>query len=245
MSRRRDLPRAERNSTRPVAIVTGAGRGIGRATAEALADKGYALVIAELRPRLGRAAERSFARSGCDALFVETNVADPDSVERCVGAAARRFGRIDCLVNNAGVLAVGPLVSLAVREIDRILGVNLKGAILMARAVLPAMTRQGEGVIVNVSSLFGKSGSGDYVTYCASKFGVVGFTEALADEVAADGVKVWAVCPNMVDTAMARKTGLSASVRHRALKPEAVASVIVALATGSRRAASGTAVDIV
>ncbi len=245
MDRRIPSSRTRSARERPVAIVTGAGRGIGRATAEALGAKGYALVLAELMPGLGRTAERALKKAGYDAIFVQTDVSEPDSATRCVQAAMRRFGRIACLVNNAGVLSVGPLVSLPVGEVNRILDVNLRGAILMARAVLPAMIRRGSGVIVSVSSLLGKSGAGDYVTYCASKFGVVGLTEALADEVAGKGIKVWAVCPNMVDTAMARKTGLSASVRHRALKPEAVAEAIVALAVGSKRAPSGSAIDIV
>jgi len=122
--------------------------------------------------------------------------------------------------------------------------VNLRGPLLMSKAVLPAMLRQGSGSIISVSSLLGKTGAGQYVPYCASKFGVVGLTEALADELASTAIQVWAVCPGLVDTPMARETGISASERRSALKPEEVASVIVCLATGRRRAASGTAVDV-
>jgi len=227
-----------------VAIVTGAGRGIGRATAEAFAAKGYAVVIAELRPALGRLVERALASAAHPVLFLPTDVTDPTSVERCVRRTHRRFGRIDCLVNNAGVLRVAALADLAVRDLDQMLGVNLRGPLLMSRAVVPAMLRQGSGTIINVSSLLGKAGAGHYVTYCASKFGVVGLTEALADELDGMGINVWAVCPGQVDTMMARQTGTSAEEFRGALKPEQIAHVILSLATGRKRARSGTALDI-
>jgi NAD(P)-dependent dehydrogenase (short-subunit alcohol dehydrogenase family) len=228
----------------PVAIITGAGRGIGRATAGAFAAERYAVVIAELRAALGRRAERELAAAGRTAVFLHTDVTDPVSVGQCVRSALRRFGRVDCLVNNAGVLRVGPLADLPVRDIERTLAVDLHGPLLMSKAVLPAMLRRGSGSIISVSSGLGKAGAGQYVPYCASKFGVVGLTEALADELAGTGINVWAVCPGLVDTPLARETGISASERRRALKPEEVASVIVSLATGRRRAASGTAVDV-
>jgi len=242
--RKRRGGRVRAGSATPVAIITGAGRGIGRTTAQAFAGEGYAVVIAELRAALGRRAERELAKAGRIALFLHTDVTDPISVVQCVRSTLRRFGRVDCLVNNAGVLRVGTLADLPVREIDRMLGVNLRGPILMSKAVLPAMFRRGSGSIINVSSLLGKAGAGQYVPYCASKFGVVGLTEALADELAGMELRVWAVCPGLVDTAMARGTGICASERRGALKPEEVASVIVSLATGRRRAASGTAVDV-
>lgn len=245
MARNRRLAaRAAAEGTTPVAIITGAGRGIGRATAEAFAAEKYAVVIAELRAALGRRAERELAKAGCLAAFFQTDVTDPASVARCLQLTLRRFGRVDCLVNNAGVLRVGTLVDLPVREAERMLAVNLHGPLLMSKAAVPAMLRQRTGSIVNVSSLLGKSGAGQYVPYCASKFGVVGLTEALADELAGAGIGVWAVCPGLVDTPMARETGISASERRGALKPEEVASVIVGLATGRRRESSGTAVDV-
>ncbi len=229
----------------PVAVITGAGRGIGRATAEAFAVEGYAVVVAERVPALGRRTERALVKAGARALFLPTDVADPASVARTARAVLRRFGRLDCLVNNAGVLTPGPLVDLAVADLDRMLAVNLHGPLFFARAVLPAMRRQRSGTIVNVASQLGKVGAAGYATYCASKFGVVGLTEALAEELAGTGIRVWAVCPGLVDTPMARRA-VGASARERAglLEPEAVARVIVDLATGRRREASGTAVDV-
>jgi NAD(P)-dependent dehydrogenase (short-subunit alcohol dehydrogenase family) len=240
-------PRAESAraaDARPVAIITGAGRGIGRATAEAMAAAGYAVVIAELRVALGRRAAAELTKAGSHAIFLHTDVTEAASVAQCVRSTLRRFGRIDCLVNNAGVLRIGTLVDLPVREIRRTLAVNLRGPLLMTKAVLPTMLRQRSGSIVSVSSLLGKSGAGQYVSYCASKFGVVGFTEALADELARTGVRVWAVCPSLVHTSMARESGISASERRGALKPAEVANVIVSLATRRRRAASGTVLDV-
>lgn len=235
----------DRRHTAPVVVVTGAGRGIGRATAEAFAAEGYVVVVAELREALGRRTADQLARAGAKALWLRTDVADPASASRTVGKVLRRFGRIDCLVNNAGVLRTGPLVDLAVEDLNRMIGVNLCGPLLLARAVLPAMLRQGSGSIINVASQLGKVGLAEYVTYCASKFGVMGFTEALAEELAATGVRVWAVCPGLVDTPMARQAGVSPRERAGLLRPETVARRIVDLATGKRREPSGAAVDVV
>lgn len=239
----REKPHQPRKA--PVVVVTGAGRGIGRATAEAFAAEGYIVGIAELRPGLGQQTARAILKRGRKAVFLHTDVADAASAGRTVRGMLWRFGRIDCLVNNAGVLRLGPLVNLAVRDLDRILAVNLRGPLLLTREVLPVMLRQESGAIVNVASQLGKYGLAEYVTYCASKFGVVGFTEALAAELAGTGVRVWAVCPGLVDTHMARQTGVSSRERAGLIRPEAVARTILDLATGRRRAPSGSTIDVV
>ncbi len=122
-------------------------------------------------------------------------------------------------MNNAGVLEVAPLAKLGVASLERILAVNLGGPLFVTRAVLPVMLRRRAGAIVNVASLLGKMGLAEYVAYCASKFGVVGFTEALADELGRTGVRVWAVCPGQVDTAMARKAGVTPRERASLIPP--------------------------
>jgi len=228
----------------PVALITGAGRGIGRATAEVFAAEGYTVILAERLSALGKRAEQALVGAGARALFLRTDVASQASVQHTVAAVTRRFGRLDCLVNNAGVLSVGPLARLSVRDLERMLAVNLRGSLLMARAALPAMLRQGTGAIINVASQLGKYGLGEYVTYCATKFGVVGFTEALASELSGTGIRVWAVCPGLTDTPMALKTGVSPEERRGLIRPETVARVIVDLALGQRREPSGTAVDV-
>jgi len=196
-------------------------------------------------PGRGRRAQRALTDAGARALFLPTDVAEPRSVERSVGAALRRFGRLDCVVNNAGVLRAGPLVRLPLRDLERMLAVNLLGPLIVSRAVLPAMLRRGSGSIVNVASQLGKSGIADFVTYCATKFAVVGFTEALADELRSTGVRVWSVCPGLVDTEMARRAvGITGRERAGLIRPESVARTIVALAAGERRAPSGAAVDV-
>jgi len=227
-----------------VALVTGAGRGIGRATAEALAAAGYRVVLAELSARLGRRAERALSRRGAEALFVETDVADARSVARMAGVVRRRVGHLDCLVNNAGVLEPGPLTRVREAAVQRMLAVNLAGPVLVTRALLPLMRRRRRASIVNVASLLGKVGMADYVTYCASKFGVVGFTEALADELRDTDIGVWAVCPGQVDTPLAWKTGVSRAERKGLIRPESVARVIVQLAAGQRREPSGGTIDV-
>ncbi|HEV8584033.1 MAG TPA: SDR family oxidoreductase [Methylomirabilota bacterium] len=218
-----------------MALVTGAGRGIGRATAEALAADGWRVVIAELRPALGRAAAKALG-----ARFVQVDVGDRGSVARM----ARRVGRVDCLVNNAGVLEPGPLARLSPAWIEKTIAVNLAGPILVTRAVLPAMLRRRGGVVVNVASLLGRVGMADYATYCATKFGVVGFTQALADEVSGDGVRVVAVCPGQVNTPLAWRTGVSKAERAHLIQPESVARVIADLVAGRRRFKDGDAIDV-
>jgi 3-oxoacyl-[acyl-carrier protein] reductase len=230
--------------TRPVALVTGAGRGIGRATAEAFAAAGYTVVIAERATGRGRGTERALRASGSPALFVRTDVAAPGAAARAVRAAVARFGRLDCVVNNAGVLTVGRVDRVSPQNLTAMVHVNLLGPLLVTRAALPVMRRRRGGAIVNVASVLGKEGIGDYAAYCATKFGVVGFTEALADELRGTGVAVWAVCPGQVDTAMARQAGATERDRPYLIRPERVARVIVALATRRRRAPSGAAVDI-
>jgi NAD(P)-dependent dehydrogenase (short-subunit alcohol dehydrogenase family) len=228
----------------PVAVVTGAGRGIGRAVADRFSAAGYTIVLAEAQAPRGRRAQEDLRKAGGRATFVPTDVTDVRSVERLVGLVVDRFGRIDCLVNNAGVLAVGPLVRMPVAAIERVLATNLRGPVLLSRAVLPTMLTQRSGAIVNVASQLGKSGLGDHAAYCASKFGLVGFTEALAQELASTAVRVWAVCPGLVDTPMARLAGVRPHERRGLIRPDSVARAVLDLVRGRHRHASGAAIDV-
>ena len=240
-----DRPLLRGDATRPVALITGGGRGIGRATVAAFASEGYTVILAERLAGLGKRAAGALSAGGASTLFVRTDVTSRVSVQRCVATAIRRFGRLDCLVNNAGVVSVGPLHRLPATALENMLAVNLRGPLLMARAVLPHMLRQRSGTIINVASQLGKYGLADYVTYCATKFGVVGFTEALASELSDTGVRVWAVCPGLTDTAMAAKSGVSPGERAGLIRPETVGRKIVELAMGKRREPSGTALDVI
>ncbi len=232
----------------PVALITGGGRGIGWAAAEAFAAAGYAVVVADRVTRRGRRAERELRRRGASALFVRADVGTRAGADRAIRAAVSRFRRLDCVVNNAGVLSIGPLRRQAPRDVEETVRVNLLGPLLVTRAALRVMlasragTRRSRRAIVNVSSVLGKEGAADYVAYCATKYGVIGLTEALADELRGTSISVWAVCPGRVDTPMGHLGGLAHG--ETLIPPGNVARVILALATGRRQRPTGAAIDV-
>jgi 3-oxoacyl-[acyl-carrier protein] reductase len=181
-----------------VAIVTGAARGIGRAVADRLCADGLAVAAADLAigPEGGED-EHTMA--------VAVDVTDPERVERLTAAVAERWGRIDVLVNCAGVLGLtAPVEAYPLDAWRHVLATNLDGVFLCCRAVLPHMRGRGWGRIVNIASIAGKEGNPDAAAYAASKGGVIAFTKALAKEVATSGILVNAVAPALIDTDMTR-----------------------------------------
>ena len=224
-----------------VALITGASRGIGRATAIALARRGTSVALAA-RSREGLAeVQKDIAEIGGRALSIPTDVSDEAAVAAMVERAAREFGPIDLLVNNAGTLERAPLVENDATAWDRVLDVNLKGAFLCTRAVLPSMIERGRGRIVNVSSISGKLGTPLLTAYCASKWGLLGFSLATAEELKPKGIQVFSVCPGSVNTEMLQQ-GLPGATPD--MEPEDVASVIVYLGTEAPDAMTGAAVDV-
>ena len=185
-----------------VALITGGASGIGAATADRLARDGVRLVLADIDSAgLDRATERL---GGADrALGVVTDVRAFADCERAVGAAVERFGRLDILVNCAGVWVEGPTDMMTEADWDRVIDVNLKGTFAMCRHAIPALEASG-GCIVNVSSDAGLWGNKGAAIYCASKGGVTVLSKALAVELASRGVRVNAVCPGDVDSPMIR-----------------------------------------
>jgi 3-oxoacyl-[acyl-carrier protein] reductase len=185
-----------------VAVITGGSRGIGAATAALLAEAGAAVVVSGRdADRLGRAVSELEA-NGATALAVVADVVSREDADRLVDTARQRFGRIDVLVNNAGVTRDGLLVRMKDEDWDRVMEVNLRGAFLMTRATSKVMMRQKSGRIINVASTAGAMGNAGQTNYSAAKAGLIGFTKAAARELAHWSILVNAVAPGLIETDM-------------------------------------------
>jgi 2-hydroxycyclohexanecarboxyl-CoA dehydrogenase len=187
-----------------VAFVTGAARGIGRAIAARLVEEGAQVAIADLD---AQGAARTAAELGKQAHAVRIDVADSASVRAAVGDALSHFGRIDALVNNAGWDKMEPFIQSSESTWDKVLAINLRGPIAVTRAVLDGMIERRAGWIVSISSDAGRVGSSGEVVYSAAKAGVIGFSKALAREVARYGIHVNVVCPGPTNTPLLAEVG--------------------------------------
>jgi meso-butanediol dehydrogenase/(S,S)-butanediol dehydrogenase/diacetyl reductase len=185
-----------------VAIVTGSAQGIGAGIATTLGHCGATVVIADLNGDKAAEQAKELGNLGITAIGVEHDVTDTASSDALVQTVTAEFGRIDVLVNNAGISGRVPLAEMDDRAWDLMIGVNLTGVQRTTRAVVPIMQAQRSGSIVSISSVVGRSGKANMTHYSASKFGVVGFTQALAHELAPYAVRVNAICPGIVRTAM-------------------------------------------
>lgn len=217
-----------------VLVVTGAGRGVGRATALTLARRGGKLVLgARTRDELNAVAIEVRERGG-EAEPVVADVREEAGAQALVDRALAAFGRIDTLINNAGIGGSGPVETLSLETWRAVLDTNLTGAFLCSRAVLPTMRTQQSGYIVNIASGAGKRGYGGMAAYCASKFGLMGFAEALADEVTGDYIKVCTITPGSIISDFGG--GHSPRPGAKYLLPEDVANAIIFLLEQSDRA---------
>jgi 3-oxoacyl-[acyl-carrier protein] reductase len=189
--------------TGKIAIVTGGARGIGGQIATAFAAEGADVVIADvLDSQAAAPVLSSIAESGQRSLLVRTDVSDEQQVRAMADAAFAEFGRVDILVNDAGIIGQGTFADLEVSEWDRVIAVNLRGVFLCSRFVLPAMLERGSGTIINIASQLGQIGGTEMVHYSASKAGVIGLTKALAREVSGRGIRVNAIAPGPILTDM-------------------------------------------
>ncbi|KNB54021.1 SDR family oxidoreductase [Streptomyces caatingaensis] len=185
---------------RPLAVVTGAGSGIGAATARALSEEGHPLLL------LGRDAARLEALALPDAMTRSVDVTDRAAMDEAVRDAESLYGPVDLLVNNAGVMLLGSVHRQPAEEWDRMLDVNVRGLLNGVRAVLPGMVERRRGTVVNVSSVAGRKSYAHHTVYSGTKFAVHGLSESLREEVSPHGVRVITVAPGAVETGLLSHT---------------------------------------
>jgi 3-oxoacyl-[acyl-carrier protein] reductase len=180
-----------------VALVTGAGRGIGRAIAFSLAKSGCRLILAaRTREQLDDVAKTI----GDEAVVVPTDLTRDDELERLVKESSKPWGSVDILINNAGWGKRAPVIRANVDDWDQTLRLNLRAPMILAQKLVPAMITKGEGAVINIGSVSGKTGEANGAAYSASKFGLIGFTQSLYEEVREHGIKVSVILPGFVDT---------------------------------------------
>jgi len=220
-----------------VAIVTGASRGIGRQTALTLAGAGATVVLTS-RGDAAEAVAAEVSAAGGEALAIAADVADAGAVQRVIETTVERFGRIDVLVNNAGITRDQLLLRMKRDDWDAVIATNLTGTFLCTQAVLKTMLRQRGGRIISISSVVGQSGNPGQTNYAATKAGIIGFSKALAREVASRSITVNVVAPGLIDTDMTRDissdaqaTWASAIPLGRLGTPEDVAAAVCFLAS--------------
>jgi dihydroanticapsin dehydrogenase len=227
-----------------VVLVTGAGSGIGRATALGFAEEGACVVALDRTRQTARETAALIEESGQAGHALSMDVTRVRDVQRVVAAVAIRFGRIDVLVNNAGIEHSAPLHQTTEADWDRVLNVNLKGVFLLSRQVLPVMMKRGKGAVVNVASISGLLGWPAYAAYCASKGGVIQLTRQMAVDYAPYGIRVNCICPGTTLTPLAERLFLQEqdpeaakakiAARHplgRFAQPEEIAQAVLFLAS--------------
>jgi len=183
-----------------VVIVTGAGSGIGRATAMLFAQEGAKVVIADVDDQGGHETKQRIREAGGEATFVHTDVRSPDDAANMARVATETYDTVDVLVNNAGITRDGLLLRMSEADWDAVLDINLKGAFHCTKAVLRTLLRKRYGRIINIGSIVGLSGNAGQANYSASKAGLIGFTKSLAQEIGSRNITVNLVAPGFIET---------------------------------------------
>jgi 3-oxoacyl-[acyl-carrier protein] reductase len=222
-----------------VAVITGAAQGIGRAIAFGLAREGAKIVVADLQGEKGKTVAAELQATGAEARAVEVDVASEASVERLARETFDRFGRVDIVINDAGVYLRSPVIEMSEEDWDRTLHINLGGNFLCARAFVPSMRRQKSGRIISIASSIAHYGAKEFAHYAASKAAIIGFVKALARELGPDGITVNAICPSSANTEMPRRhrsedevmARLRATPLGHVLEPEDIVGPVLFLAS--------------
>jgi 3-oxoacyl-[acyl-carrier protein] reductase len=234
-----------------VAIITGAGQGIGKATALRFAKEGAQVALVEFNEQTGQTTADEINSQTKTAIFIKTDVAKRAQVDAMVKRVKEHFGRIDILLNNAGVLRDAQLVKMTEEQFDAVIAVNLKGTFNCTQAVAPHMIERNYGRIINVSSVVGLYGNFGQTNYVATKAGVIGMTKVWARELGRKGICVNAVAPGFISTEMVQN--MPAQIINSMIQkvplgrmghPEEVASVYVFLASDDASYVNGTVVSV-
>lgn len=235
-----------------VAIITGAAQGIGRAITEEFCREGAKAVIFDINDDKGKALESLINQSSGEAKYIRCDVSSVKDIERAVGEAANKFGTINILVNNAGILHSTPVEEITEEEWDRMMAINLKGVFFMSQKVLPYFKKNRGGKIVNISSLAGRMGGfANGVGYSASKAGIIGLTYGLARRLAGFNINVNAIAPGTTETDILKAITPEKIQQLRELiplkrlgRPEDIANIAVFLASSKASFITGAVLDV-
>ena len=234
-----------------VSIITGSGRGIGRATALKFAAEGARVVVCDLNEASVQSVVEEIKAGGGEASGFIVDVTDRSSIDAMVAAVKATYGRIDTLVNNAGVVLDARMVNMTDEQFDKVIDVNLKGTYNCAKSVIDTMLMQQSGVILNASSIVGIYGNFGQTNYAASKFGVIGMAKTWAHEFGRKGIRANAVCPGFVETEIIKGIPEKALQRivdrvsmGRLGKPEEIANTYAFLASDEASFINGAVIEV-
>jgi 3-oxoacyl-[acyl-carrier protein] reductase len=234
-----------------VAIITGAGRGIGQATAIKFASEGAKVVVCDLSPEWIEETVALCKKAGGDAIGCVADVRDSKSLQAMVETTVKQWGRVDCLVNNAGIVMDAQLKNMTEDQFDKVIDINLRGVFNCTKAVVNQMLAQQSGVILNASSIVGLYGNFGQTNYAAAKFGVIGMVKTWARELGRKGIRANAVCPGFIGTDILKS--MPERVLHaleekvpmgRLGKPEEVANIFAFLASDEASYINGAVIEV-